>query len=361
MQGAASVRTERTSDLAAPSPKPLPQFDEFSARFVMEAENSKSLSADSDYMLRALAYAKPLVDAGLPVIFSRDHLCALVGYSQNFVDGATGSPFLFYRKFKIAKRNGGIREIAEPLPSLMEIQRWIYQNVLRRVPVSPAAKAFVPGKTLKDSARFHLGQKFVLRMDIRNFFPSISRRRVFGLFRSLGYASAVSEVMSRLCCLDDVLPQGGVCSPYISNLIVRRLDSRLLAFCKRKRLRYTRYADDFSVSGEVFSHAVVEFIAKVVHEEGFRINDDKTMIMRNGGRQTVVGIVVNERQSAPREFRRKLRQHAYFIQRHGLDDHLAKLGENRSGAREHYLGNAAFVLMLNPEDRDANKVCTLLK
>lgn len=346
--------------MAAPSPQPLPSFDAFSALFTEEARRLKEFSAESEYTARALAYAKPLADAQLPVIFSGLHFCALVGYSDNFVERAVGSPSLFYRKFFIKKKNGNLREISEPLPSLKQIQEWIYQQILRRVPVSPAAKAFVPGKTLKDSSRFHIGQKFVLRIDIENFFPTITRRRVFGLFRSFGYSSSVSGLMSRLCCLDDALPQGGVCSPYLSNLIVRNLDARLLAFCKTRNLRYTRYADDFTVSGNEFSFGIVDFVKRAIREEGFNVNEDKTAIMRAASRQTVVGVVVNRRQNAPREFRRNLRQHGYFIKKHGLDGHLAKLGEHRSGAREYYLGKVAFSLMLNPKDRDALSLRALL-
>lgn len=339
--------------MTTPSPELSRKFEDFSLRFISEAEAKKSKSIDSRYVVNALSYARKLMHSDLPVIFDRDHFCALVGYSRDFVDGAATSSSVFYRRFSVKKKSGGFRDIYEPLPSLKYIQRWILDNIISRIHVSPAAKAFLPGRGIRDSARFHLGRKFVLRMDIEGFFPSISQRRVFGLFRSFGYSSDVSYLISRLCCMGGELPQGSPTSPCISNLILRRLDARLLAFSKKNNLRYTRYADDFTISGESFSWSLVDFVSHVVFSEGFKINQSKTRVMRGGSRQVVVGAVVNSHLNSPREFRRELRKCAYFIERHGLDGHLQAIDERRSGVRDYYLGKASFALHLNSRDRDA--------
>jgi RNA-directed DNA polymerase len=331
----------------------LSNFEEFRNRFVEASARIMALTPDSEYVKVCLSYSEKLLTNNVPVIFDLSHLASLVGYSEEYVRGAAYASPLFYRKFKIKKRSGEDREIAEPMPSLKEIQDWIYRNILLRIPVSPAAKAFVPGGSLRSAARFHRGNKFVLRVDIKNFFPSVARSRVFGIFRKLGYSSDISAILSRLCSLDDRLPQGGVCSPYLSNIVLRNLDKRLLRFCQEKKLRYTRYSDDISISGKFFSESIIKSVERVVCEEGFVVNEKKTAVMRSGGRQSVVGIVVNSKLNSPREFRRRIRQQAYFVGKFGLSGHLARIGELRSGAVQHYLGKCSFVLSINSKDRDS--------
>lgn len=339
--------------MPVPRPQPFPTFSDYSRRFIEAAEKELGESSDSAFVKNSLSYAEKLIEKGVPVIFDVEHFSALVGYTPRYVKGAAYCSEKHYRRFSIEKRSGGLREIAEPLPSLKDIQRWVYENVLLRISISSMAKAFVPKMTLRDSARFHKGQNFVLRVDIKDFFPSISRSRVFGIFRQLGYSSEVSGILARLCCYRDALPQGGVCSPYLSNVVLRGVDKRVSGFCRENGLRYTRYADDLTVSGAKFSPAFVRFIYRVIREEGFEVNEKKTVVMRSGSRQSVVGVVVNQGMNAPREFRRKLRQQAYFIGKYGLDDHLGRIGEMRSGATMHYLGKCSFALLLNPKDRDA--------
>ncbi|HDS1103165.1 MULTISPECIES: reverse transcriptase family protein [Stenotrophomonas] len=339
--------------MTAHSLQSLPDFNEYSARFTEALISRDGEDYDPSYLSRCLSYAKGLLERRLPVIFDREHLCALTGYSSRFIESAVGSPHLFYRNFEIPKKSGGFREISEPLPSLKDVQRWIYQNLLLRIPVSVAAKAFVPGKKLRDGVRFHVGQKFVIRVDIADFFPSITRGRVFGLFRSLGYSSEVSGDLASLCCVCDCLPQGGVCSPYLSNIIMRSADRRLLAYARENSLRYTRYADDFTVSGQKFSKSIIEEVMSVIKSEGFTVNQKKTRVSRSGGRQVVLGHVVNGKVNAPREYRRELRKVAYYVDRFGLDNHLAYLNERRSSASDYYLGKASFVLSANHRDRDA--------
>jgi len=339
--------------LTAHSLQSLLTFEEFSQRFLHELVKRDGDNYDREYLTSCLKYSKKLIDNKLPVIFSRKHLCALTGYTSKFIESAVGSPHLFYRQFSVPKKSSGMRLISEPLPSLKDLQRWIYKNLLLKIPVSVAAKAFVPGRKLRDGARFHVGQKFVIRVDISDFFPSITRNRVFGLFRSMGYSSKVSSDLSRLCCVDDCLPQGGVCSAYISNMILRSTDARLLMYARSNSLRYTRYADDFTISGNFFSPTILDYLVSVINSEGFDVNHKKTAVMRTSTRQMAVGHVVNSRVNAPRVYRRSLRQAAYYIEKFGLDNHLAHLGETRSAARDYYLGKASFALSANPLDRNA--------
>jgi RNA-directed DNA polymerase len=295
-----------------------------------------------------LRYAKRLYVQGLPPIYDVRHLSLLVGYDEEFLFGCAYAPERFYRRFSVPKRSGGHRLIDEPLPSLKEIQRWLLDAIIGRVPVSRYAKGFVRGRSTRDNARFHRAQPLVLSLDIRDFFPSIKRQRIYGIFRSLGYSQLVSQLLARLCTLDNALPQGAPTSPALSNLFVRHIDSRLGGFARSQNLRYTRYADDLTFSGALRPGQVIRFVRSVLATQGLSLNEDKTRAMQPHQRQEVTGIVVNHHLDLPRETRRELRQTLYYIDRFGVGSHLQHTGEQRANFLLHLHGLLSFALHLNP-------------
>jgi RNA-directed DNA polymerase len=130
---------------------------------------AKKAGHDGDYVQRCLAYAHSLYQKNLPIIYDQRHLALLVGYSPDYIYRAANGSQHFYRNFKIPKHAGGFRDIAEPLPSLKEIQKWILSNILYGCEPSPFAKAFVPKRSIRENARFHRRQPMVLSLDIVNF------------------------------------------------------------------------------------------------------------------------------------------------------------------------------------------------
>src|ERR1051325_5531974 len=111
---------------------------------------------------RCLTYAKPLIEQNLPVIFNTSNLSALVGYKKNYIKKAVLYPNYFYRSFTIKKKNGTLRYLKEPLPSLKEIQCWILENILYAIPVSRFARAYIPKRNLLDNVKYHKDKKVVL-------------------------------------------------------------------------------------------------------------------------------------------------------------------------------------------------------
>ena len=332
---------------------PAPSFETYSETFINFAHQQRATDTQIESCLR---YARPLLNRGLPPVFDIDHLCHLVGYENDYLLGAAYRPEKYYRTFEIEKRSGGVRQISEPLPGLKEIQNWLYVEVLSRVPVSECAKAFVAGRSIKDNALLHRKQEQVLSLDLKDFFPSIARFRVFGLFRSFGYSKVVTNILSRLCTLNNALPQGAPTSPAISNLIAARLDRRLLGLARKLNLRYSRYADDLTFSGEFDSGWLVMSVRAIALDEGFQLNEGKTRLMRRHQRQEVTGVVVNERLNARRELRRELRQLTYYIDKYGVEGHLNHIGELRAGFISHCLGLCSHVLHLSPGDIEARKL-----
>lgn len=319
--------------------------------FEKAARNAKY---DEAYIEACLEYAQPLAASNLPIIYDGVHFSLLVGYEPSYVYGAANSQKGHYRSFSITKKNGGLRSIAEPLPSLKEIQRWILDNILSKIKVNAAAKAYIIGKSTKDNARFHRKQPIVIRIDIKDFFPSIGVGAIYSIFSKIGYSQTVSQLLTKLCTLRGSIPQGAPTSAALSNLVFRPLDARLFGYARSKGLRYTRYADDLTFSGEVNIGETVDFVREILFSHKFLINNQKTLIMRKGSRQVVTGIVVNEYMKAPREFRRDFRKTLHFIEKYGIESHASRLNITRANYIDHLIGQASHILSIDKNDKVAN-------
>jgi RNA-directed DNA polymerase len=316
---------------------------------------SSALSSgyDDDYVRLCLSYALNLHKKNLPIIYDQAHLAQLVGYDLTYLWGAAYSTEFFYRKFLVSKKSGGDREISEPLPSLKEIQRWILDNILNQCAPSRFAKGFILHRSIRDNARFHRNQPLVLKLDIKDFFPSIKAGRVYNFFKRLGYQKAVTQLLTSLCILNGQLPQGAPTSPALSNLISIRIDKRLAGFALKEKIRYTRYADDLTFSGSFRPGQVIKLVRKVLKDEGYQLNEAKTRLMERHQRQAVTGIVVNEKLQAPREMRRELRKVIFYINKFGVDSHISHIQLDKSNYVKHLLGIANHIAFVNPNDEEA--------
>lgn len=297
-----------------------------------------------------LLYAKELTSNNLPIIFDQTHLALLLGIDNEYLHRMSNAPEYFYRTFYIRKRNGKQRRIDEPLPDLKKVQSWILTEILYKVPCSKFAKAYVPHTSIKDNSRFHRNQKIVAGVDLKNFFPSIKSGSVLSVFLSMGYNLPTAVFLTRLCCLRESLPQGAPTSAYLSNLIMRHFDEQISAYCMERKIRYTRYADDLTFSGDFDVVALLYRIDGELKYLHLRRNPQKLKVMRGEDRQKTTGIVVNEKQQLPREYRMKIRQEIHYIQKFGLDDHLAHIGETRTHYLQHLMGKIEYALFINPKD-----------
>ncbi|MCI1785269.1 MAG: retron St85 family RNA-directed DNA polymerase [Bacteroidales bacterium] len=272
-----------------------------------------------------IKYITPLIEKDVPVIFNFTHLAKLLRRKNDYLASVVNSTSNHYREFKLKKRSGGFRNINAPYSALLEMQYWIYKNVLLKIPVHYCSHGFTKKKSIITNAKLHLNQNQLLKLDLSNFFPSIHLARVIKVFKSLGYTTNVSFYLASICCLNESLPQGAPTSPYLSNIIACDLDNRLIRFSKKFNLRYTRYADDLTFSGENISVKHIEYISKIVKEEGFNVNSNKTRLYKDGGRRIVTGISVADKVlKVPREYKRKLKQEIYYIEKYGLVSHIKK-------------------------------------
>jgi RNA-directed DNA polymerase len=327
-------------------------------------EKFSAVAADegfgAKYIGRCLRYAIRLNNNNVPIIYSLEHLASLLGFDVLYLRAIAYSQHKYYRTFTIPKKNGEDRLISEPLPNLKEIQQWVLSKILYQIEPSPFAKAFVPGRSIKENARFHRRQPMVLSLDIKDFFPSLSPLQVHAIFANLGYSKKICYYLTRFCTLDGGLPQGAPTSPTLSNIIFLPLDRQIGTLCIEKRVRYTRYADDLTFSGRFSVGEFIQFLRSALSSLDLRLNEAKTRLMRQHERQEVTGVVVNDKLQAPREMRRGLRQAIYYIKTFGLENHISKLDERRANYVSHLLGKATFVLFLNPEDQDARRAIKVL-
>lgn len=263
----------------------------------------------------------------------------------------------------VPKRSGGERLIEIPKARLRRIQSRILRHILDRVPPHPAAHGFRRGRSCLTHAALHAGQHAVIRMDLKDFFPSIQASRIHALFEKLGYPESVAGTLARICVnrtprdvargrhalTSPHLPQGSPCSPALANLCAFRLDVRLQEFARSLGAAYSRYADDLVFSGGLdFARAADRFhiqAAAIALEEGFHINHRKTRIMRAGARQQVTGIVVNAHLNIARDEYDILKATLTNCLRHG------PASQNRQGHTDfqaYLAGRVSYMAMVNP-------------
>ena len=333
-------------------------WEEYKSEFIRVAKKNKK---NEDYCDKWLKYAKKLCDKQLPIIYKQKHLCQLLGYKKQYVYGVSNSPADFYRYYKIPKKNGDFRQISEPLPSLKEIQKWILDNILVNVGTSVYAKAYIKNKSIKDNARFHRKQKVLLSLDIKNFFDSISSDKIFDIFWNLGYKEDVVVMLTNLCCLNGSLPQGAPTSPMLSNIVLEDFDNEIGLYAIEQKIRYTRYADDMTFSGDFNAGKVISKVKRQLNDLGLKLNDEKTRTRGRGQRQEVTGIVVNEKMQLPRSERKKIRQEMHYIIKYGLESHLEYCKIEKANYISHLKGKIEYGLFVNPYDYELKEYLSYLK
>lgn len=332
---------------------------------------------DADTIRNALDQACKLQELGLPAILTLKHLAVLTDTPYVFLRRITERRLQDpYRSFQIRKRSGGFRVICVPISPLIRVQKWIAHHVLRNAETHPRSFAYGPGQSIIKCASVHCRCQWLIKIDIQQFFESISERQIFHVYRKLGYQHLVSFELARLCTrltgnspdryhknrwrnnsndnervikqydsqLVGHLPQGAPTSPMLSNLVSYELDEQLSRIASQHDLAYTRYADDliFSHSGP-FNRQRGETVVQQVYEAliplGLRPRTAKTVIAPPGARKIVLGLLVDrDRPRLQKSFRSMLEQHIYCIVRNGPAVHAQRRGFRSVFSLQQYVG-----------------------
>ena len=275
-----------------------------------------------------------------------------------------------YISYGIKKKTGGIRKISAPKPKLKRAQRAILDEILYKLKPSEYAHGFTIQKSIVTNAKPHVGSDIVVNMDLKDFFPTIDYKRVFGFFKKIGFSSQLATILSLICTIPDyeiikvhgaiwylnndqsrVLPQGAATSPMITNLICKRMDHRLAGIAQKLNFKYTRYADDLTFSGPVTSRSNINQlkwqVKSVIIDEDFVLHPKKTRVMVPGHRKEVTGIVVNEKLNISRKKLKAFRSLLYQIEKDGPKG--KSWGDPKVDVLASIEGFARYIFMVNPE------------
>lgn len=231
--------------------------------------------------------------------------------APEWLEAVSANKGQYYHAFQIPKGSGTrtIQGIQNGSP-LYDLQKNLCRNFLDKIPLPTPAAGFVREESYLTFLKPHTGKKYYLRLDIRNFFDSITVDMLedcFGEFFSDSAPENLTDFIA-LCTLHDRLPQGAVTSPAVSNLVFRLADQRILKYCQSfdflyrdgQRLSedicYTRYADDMLFSSRYLDFSKAPYftgmISGILKDRGFRLNRDKVKFGR--GEISLSGFVVSE-------------------------------------------------------------------
>lgn len=295
-----------------------------------------------EYIKKCTEYARSLLEKNLPVIFDRPHIIQIL--KLNYIKMDCYHSFFIHGKSKE-------RQISAPSNELKKRQRWILREILEKIEVNDCCHGFVAERSIVTNARMHMGQKNILNIDIKDFFPSITYDMVRKVFEEIGYSRQAAGGLADLSCHNGVLPQGAPTSPYLANLVMRGMDKELADLCGRNHIVYTRYADDMSFSSDGDVMKCWDELKKIIEKYSFCVNEEKTVYYQEPYRKIVTGLLVREDSvCVPKAYKRKLKQEIYYCKKFGVAQHLENTGNKERAAFKEYLyGKAYYVNMVEPE------------
>lgn len=248
----------------------------------------------------------------------------------------------YYKSFQIIKKNGKMRDISAPNKELMKVQKQlsIYLNALydESVKSNAISHGFRKYMSIKTNATRHFGSTYLLNIDLEDFFDTINYSRIKALFvKGFNVGDESAKILSLILCYNGRLPQGSPCSPIISNMICKRLDSDLYNFGRKYRLRVTRYADDITISAtdqSSFNNAyywdnISDELQNIIKSNGFSINNSKTRASFPKQRKEVTGLIINEKLNVRRSFVRYLRAQIHELSSLSLTERRQYMNEIR--------------------------------
>ena len=338
---------------------------------------AKDKKHSDEFISETLSYADGLDSKGLPVIFDQQHLSYLLCMEHRNLRQLVKSASSYYKYFAIQKRRGGLRRIMSPYSELRDVQTWIKENILDKIELPNCVKAFVKGRNIKENAKMHEGRKYILKVDITNFFESIGVRQVYVAFRKMGYDRSVAAWLANLCTakiedykyeqLEDqeeiqklfndlyhksepFLVQGAPTSPSLANIICNRMDKRMMGLANKHGFTYSRYADDMTFSADKKDRLPkVSMIRKIVETEGFHLNDEKIELLHEGNRQIVTGLLVDNHVRVPGRYKKDIKRHIHFCLKYGGREHFHRIAPGKAFGKEWLAGRIRYIHSVEPE------------
>ena len=254
---------------------------------------------------------------GLPVIQSLDDFSQITHISKYTIYQLSKNNDKYYKVYTIPKSNSKqYRTISQPSRKLKGLQSWILVNILNQLQVSDSCKGFEKESSTLDNAEPHKSANTILTIDLKDFFDSISSKNIHSIFKTAGYNSLISTILTNLTTYNNCLPQGGCCSPKLANLSTWSLDIRIQGYAGKRGITYTRYADDLTFSGLNPGKVVkiIPMMKYIISDEGFKINPEKTRIASSARAKKVTGLILsNNNVGIGKKSYNKLRSKIYHL------------------------------------------------
>ena len=242
-----------------------------------------------------------------------------------------------YKEFKISKKKGGFRKIQSPAYDLKKLQQTIagalseyYATIIPNEVHGAKTHVDNPVSNIITNATPHLNKRYLMNIDLNEFYPSIKSSRVYEMFKSNNFLDETASCLTLLTTYQKKLPTGSSCSPVIANLICVDLDNKICSFCDTHQITYTRYVDDLTFSSDSkFSKNNIESIKSIIEQFGFTINDSKFRVSGPNGAKYVTGIKVNEKLNIDRKYIRNIRAILNDCDKNGFEYAAKTYGENK--------------------------------
>lgn len=320
----------------------------------------------------------------LPIL-TLNHLAKLSGVSLPYLRRIIQRQSDPYQNLRLKKQRGGTRPISAPEPVLLEVQRVVLERALENAPLHPSAYAYRKNHSVLKCATQHTGARWLIKLDLHDFFGSVDEQQVYEAFLSLHYSPLVSFELARLCTRVDLrghrygyhlarvkeryssipsyattlfgyLPQGAPTSGALANMSALAMDHEISNFSLANGLIYTRYSDDITLStaselGRSEAKRIVRTLSQIVANHGHVIHNKKTRIVPPGARQVVLGLLLAEEtvRLLP-EFRRRVEVHVRGVSKFGLFEHAEHRGfRSVLSFVNHVEGCLAFALDVDRE------------
>ncbi|MEZ8252100.1 reverse transcriptase family protein [Vibrio splendidus] len=291
---------------------------------------------------------------GISYLHSLNHISYITGAHYLFLRSVVDRTIFPYKQFTIPKKNGGVRNVSSPVKQLKIVQRWICTHILADNTPHWRCFSFHKKASILNCAREHSGAKWLIKIDIENFFDSIKETQVYSVFKSMGYNSLVSFELARLCTLPSEiatsdlinsnanqlpykrqenftagrLPQGSPTSPMLSNLVFDSLDVTFQRLAEKKSFVYTRYADDICFSscqrslGREECLQIIKIVSRVLRSNNYQINRKKLKIIPPATTKSVLGLNVDwDTPKLSKKFKKRCQFHVRGITKFGLAEH----------------------------------------
>jgi hypothetical protein len=211
-------------------------------------------------------------------------LSAALRVSEHVLRHAEGNLDMHYSPYEIPKADGKKRQIVIPSLHLKTIQKRINKEIFSHVQYPPYLYGGVSGKDYVRNASAHEDAEVLIALDVRNFYPSISRERVANIFQHFcKFGADVSDLLAGLTTYQNKVPQGACTSSHLANLVLHDVESSMVSYCEGAGLIYTRLLDDITISSKKplppkFIKKIVDMISTMLKRKGFRLKGQKTNI-----------------------------------------------------------------------------------